>query len=70
MLFAGDQILLTKPQDDLQYSVHNLKNTVEEFSMQINTEEGGWGGGGLQERKQPEKRHCNTLIYSIIWDVT
>jgi hypothetical protein len=36
MLF-GDQILLTKSEDDLQYSVHNLNNIVEEFSMEINT---------------------------------
>jgi hypothetical protein len=35
-LFADDQVLLTKSEDDLQYSVHNLNNAVEEFSTEIN----------------------------------
>jgi hypothetical protein len=38
MLFADDQILLTKSEDDLHYSVHNL-NSIVEFSMEINTGE-------------------------------
>jgi hypothetical protein len=37
MLYADDQILLTKSEDHLQYSVHNLNNTAEEFSMEVNT---------------------------------
>jgi hypothetical protein len=38
MLFADDQVLLTKSEDDLQYSVHNLNKIASEFSMEINTE--------------------------------
>jgi hypothetical protein len=38
MLFADDQILLTKSEDDLQYSVHNLNKIASEFSMEINVE--------------------------------
>jgi hypothetical protein len=56
MLFAHDQILLTKYEDDLQYSVHNLNNTVEEFSTEINT-----GKTKLlfsEERKQSEARYA------------
>jgi hypothetical protein len=37
MLFAHDQILLAKSEDDLQYSVYNL-NTAVELSMGIKTE--------------------------------
>jgi hypothetical protein len=36
MLFPGDQILLTKCEDDLQHLAQNFKTTVEEFSMKIN----------------------------------
>jgi hypothetical protein len=38
MLFADDQVLLAKPEDDLQYSVHNLNKIASEFSMEINAE--------------------------------
>jgi hypothetical protein len=38
MLFADDQVLLAKYEDDLQYSVHNLNNIASEFSMEINAE--------------------------------
>jgi hypothetical protein len=38
MLFADDQVLLAKSDDDLQYSVHNLNKIAYEFSMEINTE--------------------------------
>jgi hypothetical protein len=38
MLFADDQVLLAKFEDDLQYSVHNLNKIVSEFSMEIHTE--------------------------------
>jgi hypothetical protein len=37
MFFADDQIFLSKSEDDLQYSVHKLKNVVEEPSMEMNT---------------------------------
>jgi hypothetical protein len=35
--FADDQVLLTKSEDDLQYSVHNLNNRAEELPMEIST---------------------------------
>jgi hypothetical protein len=35
MLFADNQVLLAKSEDDLQYSVHNLNKTASEFSMEI-----------------------------------
>jgi hypothetical protein len=38
MLFADDQVLLAKSEDDLQYSVHNLNKIASEFSMEINME--------------------------------
>jgi hypothetical protein len=38
MLFADDQVLLAKSDDDLQYSVHNLNKIAYEFSMEINAE--------------------------------
>jgi hypothetical protein len=38
MLFADDQVLLAKSEDDLQYSVHNLNNIASEVSMEINSE--------------------------------
>jgi hypothetical protein len=38
MLFADDQVLLAKSEDDLQYSVHNLNKVASEFSMDINTD--------------------------------
>jgi hypothetical protein len=38
MLFADDQVLLTKSEDDLQYSVHNLNKIASEFSIDINAE--------------------------------
>jgi hypothetical protein len=38
MLFADDQVLLAKSEDDLQYSVHNLNKTASKFSMEINVE--------------------------------
>jgi hypothetical protein len=38
MLFADDQVLLAKCEDDLQYSVHNLNKIASEFSMEINEE--------------------------------
>jgi hypothetical protein len=38
MLFADDQVLLAKSEDDLQYSVHNLNKIASEFSMEINEE--------------------------------
>jgi hypothetical protein len=38
MLFADDQVLLAKSEDDLQYSVHNLNKLASEFSMDINAE--------------------------------
>jgi TusA-related sulfurtransferase len=38
MLFADDQLLLAKSEDDLQYSVHNLNKIASEFSMEINAE--------------------------------
>jgi hypothetical protein len=38
MLFADDQVLLTKSEDDLQYSVHKLNKIASEFSVEINTE--------------------------------
>jgi hypothetical protein len=38
MLFADDQVLLTKSEDDLQYSVHNLNKIASEFSILISTE--------------------------------
>jgi hypothetical protein len=38
MLFADDQVLLAKSEDDLQYSVDNLNKKASEFSMEINTE--------------------------------
>jgi hypothetical protein len=39
MLFADDQVLLAKSEDDLQYSVHNFNNIASEFSTEINAEE-------------------------------
>jgi hypothetical protein len=36
MLFANGHILLTKSEDKLQYSVHNLNNS-QEFTMKIET---------------------------------
>jgi hypothetical protein len=38
MLFADDQVLLAKSEDDLQYSVQNLNKIASEFSMEINAE--------------------------------
>jgi hypothetical protein len=38
VLYAGDQVLLAKSEDSLQYSVYNLNTTAVEFSMEINTE--------------------------------
>jgi hypothetical protein len=38
MLFADDQVLLAKSEDDLQDSVHNLNKIASEFSMEINPE--------------------------------
>jgi hypothetical protein len=38
MLFADDQVLLAKYEDDLQYSVHNLNTITSEVSMEINAE--------------------------------
>jgi hypothetical protein len=38
MLFADDQVLLAKSEDDLQYSVHNLNKIASEFSVEINAE--------------------------------
>jgi hypothetical protein len=38
MLFADDQVLLAKSEDDLQYSVRNLNKMASEFSMEINAE--------------------------------
>jgi hypothetical protein len=38
MLFADDQVLLAKSEDDLQYSVHSLNKIASEFSMKINME--------------------------------
>jgi hypothetical protein len=38
MLFADDQVLLVKYEDDLQYSVHNLNKIASEFSVEINAE--------------------------------
>jgi hypothetical protein len=38
MLFADDQVLLAKSEDDLQYSVHNLNKIASEFSMEINVQ--------------------------------
>jgi hypothetical protein len=35
--FADDKILFTKSEDNLQYSVRNLNNIVEEFSLEIST---------------------------------
>jgi hypothetical protein len=43
MLFADDQVLLAKFEDDLQYSVHNLNKTASEFSMEINAEKTIYG---------------------------
>jgi hypothetical protein len=39
MLFAGDQVLLARSEDNLQYSVHNLNKVASEVSMEINAEE-------------------------------
>jgi hypothetical protein len=36
MLFADDQVLLAKSEDDLQYSVHNFNKIASEFSMETN----------------------------------
>jgi hypothetical protein len=38
MLFADDQVLLAKSEDDLQCSVHSLNKIASEFSMEINAE--------------------------------
>jgi hypothetical protein len=38
MLFADDQVLLAKSEDDLQYSVNNLNKIAPEISMDINME--------------------------------
>jgi hypothetical protein len=38
VLFANDQVLMAKYEDDLQYLTHNLNKTASEFSMEINTE--------------------------------
>jgi hypothetical protein len=38
MLFADDQVLLAKSEDDLQYSAHNLNKIASKFSRGINTE--------------------------------
>jgi hypothetical protein len=35
MLSRNDMILMTKSEDDIQYSVYNLNNIVEEF-FQVN----------------------------------
>jgi hypothetical protein len=74
MLFADDQILLNKSEDTLQYAIHNLSNTAEEFLMEINT--GKQKLWLLKIRNQSEARYAsvagywNKLILSIIWDVT
>jgi hypothetical protein len=36
ILSADDPVQVTKSEDDLQYSVHNLNRTASEFSIQIN----------------------------------
>jgi hypothetical protein len=38
MLFADDQVLVAKSEDDLQYSLRNLNKIASEFSMEINAE--------------------------------
>jgi hypothetical protein len=38
MLFADDQVLLAKSEDDLQYSVYNFNKIASEFSTEINVE--------------------------------
>jgi hypothetical protein len=38
MLFADDQVLWTKSEDDLRYSVYNLNKIASEFSIEINAE--------------------------------
>jgi tRNA(Met) C34 N-acetyltransferase TmcA len=73
-LTAGDQILQTKYEDDLQQSVYTLNTTAVEFSIEtIN-------GGGLklwllEKLTQLEARYAlmtqywNKLIHLIIWDI-
>jgi hypothetical protein len=36
-MLVGKQILLDKPENDLQYSVKNLNDMAVEFSMDVNT---------------------------------
>jgi hypothetical protein len=72
MLFADDQILLARSEDDLQYSVHNLNKTASEFSMEINVMElwlfEGWNQ--LEVRYALIIIHSNHKIILIIWDTT
>jgi len=39
MCSANAYILITKSEDDLQHSIHNLNNTASEYSMEIYAQE-------------------------------
>jgi hypothetical protein len=38
MLYADDQLLITKSESDLQYSVHNINKIAAKYSLEINIE--------------------------------
>lgn len=60
LLFANDQILLTKSESYLKRSMHNLNNMVE-FSTEINTEKQKLRL--LEERNLSKERYASTPGY-------
>jgi hypothetical protein len=38
LLFADDQLLIAKSEDELQWAIYNLQKTVLDFNMSISTD--------------------------------
>jgi hypothetical protein len=37
VLYAGDQVLITKSEDELQMAAHQLNNNAKKFNLKIST---------------------------------
>jgi hypothetical protein len=38
LLFADDQVLIAKSEDELQWAKYNLQKTISDFDMSLSTE--------------------------------
>jgi hypothetical protein len=73
-LFADDQVLLAKSEDDLQYSVHNLNKIASEVSMEINAQKtrvmAFRGMEPIRSKICINNKILKQQNTSIIWDTT